>query len=161
MQATDGVSVNIEAIGYFVAFAAFAWLTYKAYRIDKKNEADLPIDSRRILRPWRGWQMTGRTLATITRVELRPPSVALTTFGPWYVSAPWNVEIYFDYLAGDVKRSGKFRVLAPRDLWQSELARLKEIHGESVLVRFDPARPEDCEPVENKWHGWRIWTAGA
>src|ERR1700726_2565598 len=34
------------------------------------------------------------------------------------------------------------------------------IRGESVLVQFDPKRPEDCEPVENKRHGcndgWRL-----
>ena len=158
MPGQDELLVRTETIGYLVVFGVFVWWAYKAYRVDEETGTDLPIDPRRLLRPWRGFLMTGRALATITRVELLGPST-FVKFGA-LTHVPWNVEVYFDYPAGDSKYSGKFRVLAPGDLWESELSRLKQTHGESVLVQFNPGRPEECEPVENKWNGWRIWTAG-
>lgn len=165
---TDDLVDWVEIIVQYALICWMLYLAYKGYKIDKQTGAELPFDPWRVFRPWRYLEMTGRTLATVTGVRLIVPSQALAamaalgaTGSSGTVGRLWTVEVSFRYLAGDSERDGRFRIVLPIDSSEYDRTELSKIHGENLLVRFDPKRPEDCEPVEHKWHDCKVWTEGA
>lgn len=163
---SDDFVDNLWIIVGYVLMGCMAWRLWIAHQTDKQTGADLPFHPKRIFRPWRYLEMTGRTLATVTGVRMIVPSRGVATLAAMNGAslravAPWSAEVSFRYLAGDSERDGKFRIVLPMDSSEYDRTELSKINGENLLVRFDPKRPEDCEPVDHNWHDCKVWTEGA